>query len=94
MRPEETRFLVEHEIWAPERLLAAAGQLSAAAFAAVAGAGHVAPPEVMLHSVSGLRTWRERMQRASPSATATAAEYPTFAAVAALRRPEQAGTPA
>lgn len=87
MHIAELQFLLDFDGWAMERVFATAARLSEAAFVAPAGAGHAAPRETLLHCVSGMRTWRERLQgEATEPAASAAARSP--AAVQELWRRE------
>src|SRR5438874_2361215 len=90
MQIDELRYFLDYDAWATERLMAAAEQLNADGFAANAGPGHVAPRDSLLHCISGMRTWRERLQSVPATAPAAETDDATLAQVRTLWRAEHA----
>lgn len=90
MQRDELLFLLDFDGWAMERVFATASALSDTEFSAPAGPGHAVPRDTLLHCVSGMRTWRERLQGERPAATAGSDQARTAAAVRALWREEHA----
>lgn len=90
MRINELQFLLAYDAWATERIFATAERLSMEAFVAPAGAGHTAPRATLLHCVSGMRIWRERLQAMPATAPPDETAFDTVAAVRDLWRTEHA----
>ena len=90
MLTDEVRFSLDYDGWANERLLDTIETLSFEEFTAEAAPGHAVPRATVLHCISGMRVWRERLQSLPHAGPVTEAECPTLEAARALWRAEQA----
>jgi|SRR5579883_2612555 len=84
MRADELRFLLDFDAWAMDRALATAEQLEDGEFYREAGPGQVAPRETILHCLTGMRWWLQRLRGGPAPEPLLEDNYPTVEAVRAL----------
>lgn len=90
MQVTDVHFMLAYDAWATDQVLAVATRLSADAYALAPAPGQVAVRATLLHSLDGMRTWRQRLHGDPETAPLTEAEVPTPARLRALVQDEHA----